>query len=55
MTNNEKFCALINSCENPSLMLDALMTLAPLFRAMNERRRATEANAQPVEEKVAAV
>ena len=50
MTNNEKFCALINSCENPQLMLDTLMALAPMFRAMNERRRAAAATEQPAEE-----
>lgn len=50
MSNNERFNALINSCENPRLMLDALEALAPLFRAMNEKRRAAAAASQPTQE-----
>lgn len=44
---------MINACDNPRLMLDALMALAPMFRAMNERRR--ETTEQPATEEAAAV
>ena len=41
MTNNEKFNKLINECENPGLILSALLTLAPVIRtAKNEENRA---------------
>lgn len=41
MTNNERFNAMINACDNPRLVLDTLVALAPMFRAMNEHRRET--------------
>ena len=55
MSNNEKFCAMINASSDPRRMLDTLTALAPLFRAMNERRRAANTTEQPVEEEAAAV
>ena len=33
MTNNEKFNAMINACDDPRRMLNALIALAPLLRA----------------------
>lgn len=32
MTNNEKFCAFINSCEHPRLVLESLRAMAPIIR-----------------------
>ena len=32
MTNNERFNAFINSCDNPRLVLEALRALAPIIR-----------------------
>ena len=40
MTNNEKFCAMINASSDPRRMYDTLLALAPFFRAMNERKAA---------------
>ena len=31
MTNNERFNAMINSCENPRAVLEALRALAPII------------------------
>lgn len=33
MTNNERFNAMINSCENPSEVLEALRAAAPIIRS----------------------
>lgn len=55
MTNNERFNAMLNASSDPRRMLDTLLALAPMFRAMNEHRRAAESTNQPAEEEVAAV
>lgn len=55
MSNNERFNAMINSSSDPRRMLDTLLALAPMFRAMNERRRAAEHTNQPAEKEGAAV
>ena len=36
MTNNEKFNALINSCDHLCLVLNALRTFAPLIMAAQD-------------------
>ena len=33
MTNNERFNAMINSCENPRAVLEALRVLTPIIRS----------------------
>lgn len=38
MTNNERFNRLINECEDPLLMLNALMALAPIIRAAKNQQ-----------------
>ena len=53
MSNNERFNAMLNASSDPRRMYDTLLALAPMFRAMNERRR--ETTEQPATEEAAAV
>lgn len=36
MTNAEKFTALLNDCQNPPAVYDALLVLAPLIRELRK-------------------
>ena len=36
MSNNEKFCAMLNACNHPRQVYNALMALAPIIREAKE-------------------
>ena len=39
MTNNERFNAMINECENPRLVLNAMLALAPMIREARTQKQ----------------
>lgn len=50
MQNNERFDSMINASSDPRRMYNTLLALAPMFRAMNERKAASKESEKGGEE-----